>query len=466
MGAKEVAEVFVDRGCGKRTAILRAPNVDLRSGEFFDLGQMASILRLDSAQIGHAFLLDTLSNKRRTSGDMLRWCPECAKRGFHTSVFQLDLVATCPLHGCKLRSKCPHCHTPIPYRLRPDLFTCSSCKFDFAPAPRDPKTRSLQLRPSSTAWITNLVNLFTFEDSIIPVKMELNRQRRMLGIGEAVFSTADWRRVEAEYTGFVTQALNDLAEDAAGAQRSLQYQQMSLTIKRPTLHARRPIVERRKRARPILVTGQLESSSLLKKSWDDKLRASYLVYSAVRRHLWRHAVRKHRGCAAEAAKQLWWHMEGEKTKAFCPVAEAFLRWRMYWEGSGTPRLLLAPMSKDPLGLISWLGWGAPICPQGWAWEAEQWVSDHVLGRTLLGSFREFLQIALRDHARGKINWHNHALTGKYECYWAIAGKDTHGAPIRIYEQLHTPYQLRTLLGSHAGRSHRELNRMQVAQIVR
>ncbi len=470
MGAREVAHIFASRVSGRRTAILRAPNVDLRTSELFDLSAMASILRLDSEQIRHAFLLEKLATRRRTCGDHLRWCPQCAKRGFHTAVFQLDLVTACPVHGCKLRCDCPKCHTKIPYRLKTDLFakpfTCPSCKEDFAPALRTPTTRSLRMRESSTDWITNLVTFFTFEDEIVPVKMELNRRRRLLGIGEAVFSTGDWRRIQSEYTAFVTQALEDLRADTVGGQRALAFNQVSLTLKLPIQHCEKPRDVRRRRARPMPVYGELKSSSLLKKGWDAPLQSSYLLYSAVRRHLWRHVVRKHRDCTAVAARQMWWHMEGERTTAFCPVAEAFLRWRMYWEGCGTPRHLLAPMTKDPLGLVGWLGWGAPICPLGWTWDAERWVADHILARTLLGSFREFLQIALRDHARGKIFWNSHALTGKYESYWAIAGKDTPRSPVRLYEQYHNPYHFRSMLSRQENGAHRALNRMQVARIVR
>jgi hypothetical protein len=51
---------------------------------------------------------------------------------------------------------------------------------------------------------------------------------------------------------------------------------------------------------------------------------------------------------------MWWHMEGEQTNAFCPVAEALLGSRMYWEGCGTPRLLFGRVVTDPLGLADWL----------------------------------------------------------------------------------------------------------------
>jgi hypothetical protein len=56
MGAKELAELFIDRKCGQRMAILRARKVDLRSGQLFDLNEMARILRIDQERLRQAFL--------------------------------------------------------------------------------------------------------------------------------------------------------------------------------------------------------------------------------------------------------------------------------------------------------------------------------------------------------------------------------------------------------------------------
>lgn len=44
LGARELAHLFIDRGCGRRTAIVRAPMVDLRSGSFFDLAERFAAL--------------------------------------------------------------------------------------------------------------------------------------------------------------------------------------------------------------------------------------------------------------------------------------------------------------------------------------------------------------------------------------------------------------------------------------
>jgi hypothetical protein len=471
MGARELAHLFIDRGCGQRTAILRAPKVDLRSGKLFDLGTLAKTLRLDPLHVRHAFLLDQLANSRRKSSSVLRWCPRCANHGFHSPVFQLDLLGVCPAHGQAIRSRCPKCRTPIPYRLQPDVFAepfcCPSCAADLAPSLRNPRTRSLLLRGPDTAWINNLVNLFTFEDEMVPLKLELNRQRKLLGIGEVVFAAADWRRVESEYTGFVKQVLEDLEAERGRSQRTLQFDRISVTVKRAETAPKPGAPERRHKARRGKAPVDIQSSSLLKRGWDGRLRASYLVYSAVRRHLWRHVVYQHQGCIVAAGRHLWWHMEGERTTSFCPIAEAFLRWRMYWEACGTPCYLLAPMRKDPFGLAGWMAASAPICPPGWAWEAEQWVSDHVLGQACLASFGDLLDIAIRDHSRGKIEWNGHAISGRHSSYWAVAGRDTPLCPVRIYEQLRQAYQFKTVMTQHCGdRAHRRDHQICLADVHR
>ena len=469
MGARELAQLFINRACGQRTAIVRAPKVDLRDSSLFDISEMARLLRLNPDHVYHAFLLDQLANSRRRSSDVLRWCPRCARVGFHSSVFQIDLLAVCPTHGKPIRSQCPKCRAQIPYRLQPDVFAnpfcCPSCGADFAPALRDPKTRSLRLRDAETAWIPNLVSLFSFEDEMLPVKLELNRNRRLLGIGEVVFAVGDWRRIESEYTGFVSQVLAALRAERAIAQRPLSLNQISTTIKRTACRSSRP--ERRKRARRTKAQAEILTSSALKQGWDDRLRASYQIYGAVRRHLWRHVVHEHQDCIATAGRHLWWRMEGERTVGFCPVAEAFLRWRMYWETCGTPCYLFAPMRKDPFGVASWIASSAPVCPVGWAWDTEQWAADHVLGRTCMGSFRDFLDIAISDQERDRIDWDGHALTGKYESYWAVAGRDTTACPARIYEQFRVPNRFSEVLGNfHGDCAHRRTHRVCLARVQR
>lgn len=148
LGARELASLFIDRNCGQVTSILRAPKVDLRSGQVFNLLEIAHKLRLPPEQVHNAFILERITNGRRKSSDVLRWCPRCAHSGFHSPLFQMELLATCPAHGQALRAKCPACRRQIPYKLQADVFAapfcCPYCSTDLAPALRDPKTKSLK----------------------------------------------------------------------------------------------------------------------------------------------------------------------------------------------------------------------------------------------------------------------------------------------------------------------------------
>ena len=95
----------------------------------------------------------------------------------------------------------------------------------------------------------------------------------------------------------------------------------------------------------------------IKRDPEEVLREAQVIYRTLLRWLHRHVVHDHRGCVAAAQKHLWWDTEGETTQAFCPVAMAFLRWRMQWEGCRIPSSLDPRNSERvPLGFIaSYLG---------------------------------------------------------------------------------------------------------------
>jgi hypothetical protein len=471
MGARELADLFIDRECGKRSAILRAPKVDLRTSNLFDLSAFRKHLRLDQRAIEHAFVVERLVNRRRRSSDVLRWCSRCARHGFHSAAFQLDLISACPVHGQMLRSRCPRCRHEVPYQLTPEVFEtpfcCPTCSHDLAPELREIRPRALTLRAKDAAWIENLVSLFFFEDRMVPVRLALNRKRKHLGLGEFAIAHANWRRLESEYTGFVRQVIDVLEAELPGGQQGLPLGPLTVSAKGPAGAGLRTPSKICRRYRTKEIPIDLKTSAQVKRGWDGKLRASYNVYSGVRRYLWRHVVKGHQNCIAKAAAHLWWNMDGETTCAFCPVAEAFIRWRMHWELCGTPRYLFSPMRKDPMGLSVWLASEAPICPGGWTNDAEQWVSDHVFSGHCLGSFRELLEKAMDDDARNKINWDKHAFTGRFTSYWAISGRDTDKSPIRIYEQVRAPCDIAaTINGLRASAQHDRDHLSRLAQIVR
>lgn len=63
--------------------------------------------------------------------DVVRWCPECLRVGYHAVWFQLGALKDCPLHGVPLEESCPHCQAPNPAcaLISHDvgIFECARC---------------------------------------------------------------------------------------------------------------------------------------------------------------------------------------------------------------------------------------------------------------------------------------------------------------------------------------------------
>lgn len=431
--AREVAQVFVSTTCGKRTAILAFPNVDLRDSSAFDLVGMSRIMRREVSDIQKSFLVEMLPNSRRKSADHLRWCTKCASTGFHTPIFQLLIVTDCPIHGIPLQAACKKCNTQIPYRFCHEAisspFSCPSCCAPLGNLIRNPDNQVFRTTPMDIGPLVNVVKLLTFEDQILPVKHELNRQRKALGLGEVIMSQSDWRRKESEYTGFVIQVLHALVAEQDEHQRPLPLVPVTEVCRGEIAEA----VIRPKRHRQRAKCRPLKSpSTIVKESWDDRLRGLYDVYKGIRRYIWRHIVHDHQACIHAAALKLWWHMEGEVTSPFCPVAETFLRWRMFWEGCGVPGRLLSSLSQAPLGIMGWHAESAPICAPGWSRSSEDWVIERIFANTCISTFRDMAQTALGNVKKQKFVWSRHSMTGNFDFYWAVTGQDSRRKPLRIY----------------------------------
>lgn len=67
----------------------------------------------------------------RYSFSFIRYCPECAKHGYHASVFQVPTLERCPAHGVLLTSKCPSCGRSIRGDITTDTvnypYACGAC---------------------------------------------------------------------------------------------------------------------------------------------------------------------------------------------------------------------------------------------------------------------------------------------------------------------------------------------------
>lgn len=56
-------------------------------------------------------------------------------------------------------------------------------------------------------------------------------------------------------------------------------------------------------------------------------------------------------------------------------------------------------------------------------------------------------MSIQNSSKNKILWNGHALTGRYDTYWAVRGRNTPESPIRIYEQLRAVGELKSIVGN-------------------
>jgi hypothetical protein len=73
-----------------------------------------------------------LGRPGRSGSAMLRYCPKCIRRTYHSVVHQFSYEQQCPAHRCLLREACPQCGAMNPYRIDAGTldvpFGCPKCR--------------------------------------------------------------------------------------------------------------------------------------------------------------------------------------------------------------------------------------------------------------------------------------------------------------------------------------------------
>lgn len=466
LSAREIAKIFVSANSGRRAAICGRPDVDLRSSEVFDLDEMSNIFRLHQTQVRSAFVQEILPDGRLRSSDHLRWCELCLQRGFHPAIFQVSMAAYCPIHRTAIRSTCPHCSAEIPYRLRSDIFSkpfaCPHCGIDWAPRLRAPRANILVPRIKEHGFVTKLQRFFQFEDRVLTSKLEIGKKALQLAQGEISFSPLERSGYISRYLGFVSHVLEETGYDKGSQQLHLNMERVercergvSRTVlfedDDPTMHDSSE-------------ADQSVAYTVSSKS-DAELARLKTVYRAVRRRLWRQLVGTHRRCVVSAAQHLWWRVEGEITASFCPVAEAFIRWRMIWEGCGTPRYLFRESDLEMYGIVGWLSARASPCPPHWSTATQIWVLAHIFSSACIESFRELLAVAQQNSERGKTYWLRQRTPSRYDTYWAVGGADCADRPTYVYVRAPMP-AFYPRIAEDTRRAHLEKHMAHLATIYR
>ncbi len=417
---RELCELFVERNSYEGVKAARGrphfPRVDLRAPHSLRLGRLSNLLKLDAAQLQLAFVNHLFPNAAELSSSFLVWCPLCAQRGYHSPAFQLNFFTTCPLHKIELRRGCSRCGATVPYELHATrswmLFSFWHCGLDHAKGIREPRS-TLAIDDRSSDLLQDHIEMVRFTDRLPTL---INACRTLLGRPylPLVLSKPDVYRRTAAFKQFVSDVLARVTLDRPWGQQEL--------------HMLAPVAYFADYLQAQESNAPTKNQKLTQFN-DISLARAWLTYRSIRRFLGRHVITGHRHCVSLAMKALWWDLEGERTSAFCPVALAFVRWRMQWEGCRIPSQLDNHQhQRVPYGLLGWISGEAPVPSSLWTKQYEAWLNGHVLGCACFDSFHGWLLASIDSEKKGQLSWRLQQHRQFFCRHWAVSGRGTQDEP--------------------------------------
>jgi hypothetical protein len=460
---RELVQLIANRTSGKRTAICAKPDVDLRDASVFDFDILADLFRVERAKMRHAFLFEILPGSVLRSYDHLRWCVQCMGHGFHSPLFQMRLTRSCPIHDQPLLEHCPNCNREIAYRLNTLFllkpFHCTFCDCDFAPTMATERPDILRLRQEETSRLSLLLKFHRAADVDLVSASDADRlfiTAKNAGIYHVSVNEVD---VQSHYASFIAQVLDKVAPGILPRQRRLRFRAVTHHV----CGCWRPVCwedddglgedePNRTSSGPTATTSDMCLATLIN------------TYKAIRRRLWQGVLKKHRHCINFAAAHLREPMRGKKTGGFCPHAMAFIRWRMLWEGCGTPCYLFVKQANNYFGILGWhLGRLSPV-PIHWSVQTKAWLAGHIFSSTCLASFNDMSQWASEGSVHDNVVWDLPKGPVDHNYLWAIAGLDCRDQPATVHLRREPVYELEKLsrveLAAHWRRHQVDVIRLQ------
>jgi hypothetical protein len=265
--------------------------------QFLDVRKFAKATGISEQSVAQSFPFNLVSkNARTTILQAFRYCPECLLGGFHSSLFQLSLYETCPIHNKKLKTTCPHCDHTIGLDTSginiQKAYACPTCEERFCYIDQ-----------------TNNITLEEGGQAVIREEGEyILTQKTLLDSHNIMFSLSYYQLLSRLVDGpKIRQIWNDMA-------KACRIHGADLNV------------------------GTTIFSNENGKAWN-----VITQYKAIKRQLYKTYVKPHARCLKELL------LVGAVYEGFtdnqcigCPGVHAFINWRMYWER----RLTISELNFD------------------------------------------------------------------------------------------------------------------------
>jgi hypothetical protein len=102
---------------GYETATGRRAQVSFLSTNWIDIHRLSRLLQVDEVRIQSGTW--EAMGIRQPAGTIssMRQCPQCAELNYHTVLFNIDSISHCPIHNCRLTEACLGCGTQSTFAL-------------------------------------------------------------------------------------------------------------------------------------------------------------------------------------------------------------------------------------------------------------------------------------------------------------------------------------------------------------
>lgn len=447
--AKEIATVFVSRTCKRRTVLLRTVNIDLRDDAVFDLSAIGAAMSTSPAKLADAFLFSQFPG-HSASSENLKWCEQCMAWGLHLPLTQMNAVSQCPIHNQPLIYRCRRCDETIPYKLCAAVFDnpfkCPRCSLELGPRIMVARSWVPEVRSEHIARISLMHKYVSEIDRLQAVSHTVP-----MVTGQCIDLRLHGNR-EHQSTGYITfvgQVLDEMASNHG--QHCLPLIPLSKAVCGYGSAREDQLFERFGR-----------NTTPDKFQTSEEMRVVLQVYKALKRRM-RHKLGGHRHCVVTACRHIWWDMRGATTASFCPSAATYIRWRMLWEGCGTPRYLDATKRREYYGILGWLQARPAPYPDEWPIALKEWMLAHIFASVCLASYSA-LESEVAVAKDKSMVWEAYSSAVQAVTHWVLArGGSREGIPI-----IFTPFN-GLLRGPSLGRvskAHHQWHATQLSQICR
>lgn len=365
----------------------------LNGFSILDRRKLCTLMEMEETTLIQATSLAYLAHNEVAvlASEQLRYCTLCLATGFHSPLHQMLFLSECPVHKLPLITECSHCGRSLRRYalnfLHSKTFTgCDSCP--------DSRHRFRDFKQELAKQ--------TSEGRELEEVAEIMLKRMSLDMVSAhVLEQAGLRR-PGKWQARRLKKLTDYWRDIFSVRVPASNVPQSYSARYVRVHSA-PSERLRKDS-----TGYGDFSR-------DVAKEMIAIYKSIARNLVNRELRSHRTCIAEVGQHVAWVDDRRSKKGkLCIAANAFLLWRMVWEGVSHPAMLFGARKRASFPQ-RYLKWRSPDRSRAIPKSAIR----RIFALECLGVFHECLLLAKFFSRRRSYSFCRQLIEGTRKPYWTI-----------------------------------------------